>query len=92
MIRWRAKVKMREDSVNPSTAGDTPNEESNRIPVPDWIEIEQRTEGYLLIHVYFREGPFIHTWHATVEEAKEEAKTDFGVEEGDWEKELLKEI
>lgn len=53
---------------------------------PAWIEIEEGVEGgYLLIHVYLREGPFLHTWNASVEEAMAEAKEEFSIREGEWE-------
>ena len=56
------------------------------IPVPDWIEIEQGCEGgYLLSHVYIREGPFVHTWHPSVESAKAEVKEEFAILEEEWE-------
>jgi hypothetical protein len=54
------------------------------VPIPQWVEIEQGIKGFLLIHIHLREGPFVHTWHATVEEAKAEAKTDFNIGENDW--------
>jgi hypothetical protein len=83
MIRLRAKVKIQEDSADNHPIADY--EESNHIPNPDWIEIEEGQRGFLLIHVYLREGPFVHTWHDSIQSAKQEAKTDFAVEESDWE-------
>jgi hypothetical protein len=85
VIHLRAKVRCGNDGAGLGNERTRP-EKAVRIPVPDWIEIEQGSEdGYLLVHVYLREGPFIHTWHASVEEAKAEAKAEFSVEEDEWE-------
>jgi hypothetical protein len=46
--------------------------------------IEESPEGFLLIHVYLREGAFIHTWHPSVQEAKEEARREFAIGVDEW--------
>ena len=88
MIRLRAKVSF-QACVTSGLPADCSNNQLNRapkIPIPDSIEIEGGHEGgYLLIHVYLREGPFIHTWHSTLQEAKDEAKQDFSIQEDEWE-------
>jgi hypothetical protein len=88
MIRLRATVRP-ERVMTGNCPADSICNQANRvpkIPTPDWIEIEGGHEGgYLLIHIYLREGPFIHTWHSTIEEAKDEAMEDFSITEEDWE-------
>ena len=83
MTHLRARVRCEKDSLglNNERAG---SRQTRQMPIPQWVEIEQGIKGYLLIHVYLREGPFVHTWHDTVEEAKAEARADFGIGEDDW--------
>ena len=84
MIHLRAKVLRERLAARPDDDRKVP-QNSAHIPVPDWIEIEQGCEGgYLLSHIYLVEGPFIHTWHSTIDEAMEEAKVEFGIREEEW--------
>jgi hypothetical protein len=84
MIHLRAKV-CRERLESGLNAERTASQRSAPIPIPDWIEIEQGSEsGFVLVHIYLREGPFIHTWHATVAEAKDEAQAEFSIGEDEW--------
>lgn len=79
MIHLRAKVIPERLAASPNNER-TASQRSGPIPIPDWIEIEQGTEsGFLLVHIYLREGPFIHTWHATVADAKNEAQAEFAI-------------
>lgn len=88
MTRLRAEVRS-ERATQSNSPADSSKKQANRvpkIPIPDSIEIEQGHDGgYLLIHTYLREGPFIHTWHQTLEEAKAEAKEEFSIQDHDWE-------
>lgn len=68
-----------------SPAGQAGTNKSSQFPRPQWVVIEESTEGFLLIHVYLREGSFIHTWHPTLEAAKEEARREFAIKEDEWE-------
>lgn len=95
MIRLRARVRCNEGKAGqyPSTPTNEPtsSEKPAQIPIPQWVEIEQAHEGFLLIHIYLREGPFIHTWHSSIESAKAEAKEDFSINEDEWVKEVVEE-
>jgi hypothetical protein len=90
MIRIRAKVRCETDvprqaaiSLNNVATGP---EKPACFPIPDWIAIEgDHAGGYLLIHVYLRKGPFIHTLHQTLEEAKDDANKEFSIREEGWE-------
>ena len=87
MIRLRAKVQSERVTTGNCPTDSNRNKENKvgTIPTPDSIEIEGGHQGgYLLIHIYLREGPFIHTWHGTLQEAKDEAKEDFSIQEDDW--------
>lgn len=55
-----------------------------QVPVPVRVEIEETRSGFFLFH-YDASGQCIaDTWHATVVEAKEQAKFEFGIEDADW--------
>ncbi|MGO9118954.1 MAG: hypothetical protein ACLQPD_15265 [Desulfomonilaceae bacterium] len=90
MVRIRAKVRSEADAPRQTAVSlndeRTSSEKTAHFPIPDSIEIEGgHRGGYLLIHVYLREGPFIHTWHSTLQEAKDEAKQDFSIQDDEWE-------
>jgi hypothetical protein len=89
MVRLKARVSSEEDGAGQLSA-DPGNEGMSRqqaadFLVPQWVEIEQQAEGFLLIHMYVRPVPFVHTWHATLDEAKAEARADFNIGEDEWE-------
>ena len=89
MIRIRAKVRSERDASKQAPVSvnneNTNSERAAHFPIPDWIEIEGRhRRGFLLIHQFLREGPFIHTWHSTLEEAKDEARIEFSIGEDEW--------
>jgi len=67
-----------------SPAGHAGTHKSPEYPLPQWVVIEESPEGFLLIHVYLREGAFIHTWHPSVQEAKEEARREFAIGVDEW--------
>jgi hypothetical protein len=88
VMRLRARVRSeRISKSNPlANSNHNPADRAAKIPVPDSVEIEGGHEGgYLLIHIYLREGPFIHNWHSALQEAKDEAKQDFCIQDDEWE-------
>jgi len=57
---------------------------TEQIPVAAWVEIAEENGSYFLLH-YNAEGICIaDTWHANVQEAKEQAEFEFGISESDW--------
>ena len=69
MVRMRAKVRSEANAPRQAAVSlnneRTSSEKTAHFPIPDSIEIEGgHAGGYLLIHIYLREGPFIHTWHS----------------------------
>ncbi len=55
------------------------------VPDPKTIEIAEQDGGIYLLR-FDQDGEYIaDTWHETVEAAKEQAKFEFSVEDGDWE-------
>lgn len=55
-----------------------------QLPVPAGVEIEQTAAGFFLIHYDATDRCIADTWHATLVEAKEQAKFEFGIEDADW--------
>jgi hypothetical protein len=57
------------------------------IPAPALVRIERiekNNGGFLLDHVNEMGESITDTWHATVEDAKRQARHEFGIEESDW--------
>ena len=54
------------------------------IPTPSWLEIVQEDGAFYLF--YFNECGvcFTDTWHQSLEEAKQQAAFEFGIEAGEW--------
>jgi hypothetical protein len=60
------------------------NNDIENIPVPKWVEISEESEGFYLYH-YNSDGECIaDTWHESIEDAKEQAKFEFGILNDDW--------
>jgi hypothetical protein len=55
-----------------------------QLPVPVRVEIAEARSGFFLFH-YDANGQCVSdTWHATLVEAKEQAKFEFGIEDAGW--------
>jgi hypothetical protein len=58
-----------------------------QMPVPASVQIAQLQSperGYYLLYFDSAGGYLTDTWHATLEDAKEQAKFEFEIEESDW--------
>jgi hypothetical protein len=56
-----------------------------QLPVSVKVEIGESRSGGVFLYHYDAVGRCIaDTWHATLAEAKEQAKFEFGIEAGDW--------
>ena len=56
-----------------------------RIPAPAWVEIDEARAGCFYLFHFDATGRCIaDTWHATLAEAKEQAKFEFEIEPADW--------
>jgi hypothetical protein len=65
------------------TAGDGPQSEV-RLPPPRILLIEETPDGYFLIR-YTEAGEFAgDTWHATFDEAADQAEFEFDAGRSDW--------
>ncbi len=53
--------------------------------VPSSVEIQEAESGWLLLRIDASGAPITDTWHASLEEAKEQARFEYEIEEGDWE-------
>ncbi len=75
MICLPAAVRSERGVTGKSLADSDPKkdcpEKATCLPVPDWVVIEELYTGFFLNYSYLREGPFIHTWHPALEEAKD---------------------
>ena len=49
------------------------------------VEIQYRDGGYFLLYFDAANDCFGDSWHSSLEEAKAQAKFEFGIEERDWE-------
>ena len=54
------------------------------LPVAEWVAIEHTDGGYYLFYYDLKDECIADTWHATLNEAKEQAKFEFAIEEDDW--------
>jgi hypothetical protein len=65
--------------------------ETRTVDPPLAVEIENGESGFFLLHFNAAGECVADSWHATLEEAKEQAKFEYEIEEGDWEtREALK--
>lgn len=54
------------------------------LPIASWLEIVDEQEGVYLFH-YDSDGVCVaDTWHQSVEEAKQQAEFEFGVDREGW--------
>lgn len=53
--------------------------------LPTSVEIQQTESGWLLLRIDASGDPITDTWHASLQEAKEQARFEYEIEEGDWE-------
>lgn len=55
------------------------------LPTPEWVEISSEEDGaYYLFHLDADGVCFADTWHQSLDEAKEQAAFEFGIEPGGW--------
>ena len=48
------------------------------------VEIQEVDEGWLLLRIDASGEPITDTWHASLEEAKEQARFEYEIEDDDW--------
>lgn len=54
------------------------------LPMPEWVEISQEDGAYYLYHLDAEGVCFADTWHQTLDEAKQQASFEFGIEPEEW--------
>ena len=54
------------------------------LPTPEWVEISEEDGAYYLFHLDADGVCFADTWHQSLDEAKEQAAFEFGIESNDW--------
>ena len=54
------------------------------LPTPEWVEISEEDGAYYLFHLDADGVCFADTWHQSLDEAKEQATFEFGIEPSDW--------
>jgi hypothetical protein len=59
----------------------TPVEE---LPTSEWVEISEEDGAFYLFHLDADGVCFADTWHPTLDEAKQQASFEFGIEPEDW--------
>jgi hypothetical protein len=57
---------------------------AKELPSPEWLEISEEDGGYYLFHFDAGGVCFADTWHQTLDEAKQQASFEFGIESEDW--------
>jgi len=55
-----------------------------QLPVPTTVEIAQTQSGFFIFHYDANGHCLSDTWHATLVDAKEQARFEFGIEDADW--------
>jgi hypothetical protein len=55
------------------------------LPVPAWVEIQPADGAFFLLYLDERGEQLTDTWHQTLEQAKAQARHEFGIEGDDWE-------
>lgn len=58
--------------------------EVERIPDPKMVELVEQDGAIYLLRLDDKGQCIADTWHQTVEEAKEQANFEFGIEANDW--------
>jgi hypothetical protein len=56
------------------------------VRTPEWVEISEEDGAYYLFHLDAEGVCFADTWHQTLEEAKQQAAFEFGIEAKEWSK------
>ena len=56
------------------------------VRTPEWVEISEVDGAYYLFHLDAEGVCFADTWHQTLEEAKQQAAFEFGIEAKEWSK------
>jgi hypothetical protein len=56
------------------------------VQTPEWVEISEEDGAYYLFHLDAEGVCFADTWHQTLEEAKQQAAFEFGIEAKEWSK------
>jgi hypothetical protein len=56
------------------------------LPTPEWVEISEEDGAYYLFHLDADGVCFADTWHQSLDEAKQQASFEFGIEPGEWAK------
>jgi hypothetical protein len=54
------------------------------LPTPEWVEISGEDGAYYLFHLDAEGVCFADTWHQTLDEAKQQASFEFGIEPEEW--------
>ena len=58
--------------------------EKEKLPPAAWVVIDEKEDGIFLIR-YSDTADFAgDTWHASIEDAKKQARSEFEIESGDW--------
>jgi hypothetical protein len=58
---------------------------NEELPSPAWVEIEPGDGAFYLLYMTPDGDCLTDSWHQTLLDAKEQARFEFGIEEGDWE-------
>jgi hypothetical protein len=60
------------------------------LPIPTYVEIEETEEGFSLYYIGPNGECITDTWHQTLEDAMEQAKSEFEIchKDWDWKEEL----
>jgi hypothetical protein len=58
------------------------------LPPPAYVEIQEAESGFFLLYFDSEGNCMTDTWHPTLEDAKEQAKAEFEIDEEDWVKPL----
>jgi hypothetical protein len=54
------------------------------LPTPEWVEISEEDGAYYLFHLDGDGVCFADTWHQSLDEAKQQATFEFGIQPSDW--------
>lgn len=55
------------------------------LPLPTYVEIEVDDSGHAMLYRYRDDGAFCgDTWHEALQDAKNQAKFEYGISEPDW--------
>ena len=54
------------------------------LPTPEWFEISEEEGAHYLFPLNADDVCFADTWHRTLDEAKQQASFEFGIESAEW--------